>query len=323
MLDICYNTNFNSCNNEKDWDPSIKIISICKLTHSFTNKIQQISSMKLIHTTKEKIKQVIFTIFSVARILRKSSIPTKFTLKDKGNNRCLRICGNGISLNNNKFEQEPTIDYMVVNKSVLSDKYCELKPKYYVLADPHFFTQPDGIDILSKINAKTNWELYLCVPYSKDNKKVITPNITNEKIQLQYYNNCDCKGASRIINYMYNHQLAMPSVQNVMVACIMLGIYMKFNLIELYGVDHTWTKYLSVHDDNLVYLEDPHFYDKEKIKEKIFTINNKPCPFYLALQLHARMFQSYWEIKNYIQKKNLPIKIINKTEGSFIDAFDR
>lgn len=279
--------------------------------------------MKLIHTTKENIKQIIFTTFSVVRIIRNSSIPTKFALKDKGNNRCLRICGNGISLNNNKFEQESAIDYMVVNKSVLSDKYCELRPKYYVLADPHFFTQPDGFDILSKINTKTDWNIYLCVPYSKKNKKIVSQYITNQKIRLQYYNNCDCKGITRITHYMYRHQLAMPAVQNVMVACIMLGVYMKFNRIELYGVDHTWTKYLSVHDDNMVYIENPHFYDKEKSKDEIFMLDNQTFQFHTVLQLYARMFQSYWEIKDYIDKMNLPIKIINKTKGSFIDAFDR
>lgn len=279
--------------------------------------------MKRINAIKECILRIIFTVFSLLRVLKNSHIPTKFILKNKGNNRCLRICGNGLSLKKNKFEQETDIDYMVVNKCVLSEEYCKLKPRYYVLADPYFFTEEAGFDILKAINTQTSWDLCLCIPYSKRIKNIVTKYITNERIQLCHYNTCKFKGLNKITYYMYEHQLAMPIVQNVMVACIMLGIYMKFNLIELYGVDHTWTKYLSVHDDNLVYLEDPHFYDKEKVKEKVFIIYNKPCPFYLALQLYARMFQSYWEIKNYIQKKNLPVKVINKTEGSFIDAFDR
>lgn len=279
--------------------------------------------MKGINAIKRCIENIIFTVFSLLRVLKNSHIPTKFALKNKGNNRCLRICGNGLSLNKNKFKQESDIDYMVVNKCVLSEEYCKLKPRYYILADPYFFINETGFDILKAINTKTFWELYLCIPYDKKVKKIATKYITNERIHLQYYNVCRFKGLNKITYYMYENQLAMPIVQNVMVACIMLGLHMKFSLIELYGVDHTWTKYLSVHDDNLVYLEDPHFYDKEKVTEQIFTINNKPCPFHLALQLHARMFQSYWEIKNYIQMKNLPVRIVNKTKGSFIDAFDR
>ena len=37
---------------------------------------------------------------------------------------------------------------MVVNSHVLDESYSLLKPKYYVLADPSFFTSKEGYDIL-------------------------------------------------------------------------------------------------------------------------------------------------------------------------------
>lgn len=35
------------------------------------------------------------------------------------------------------------------------------------------------------------------------------------------------------------------------------------------------------------------------------------------------MFESYWEIKKYISDCHIGCQVINKTEGSFIDAFSK
>lgn len=46
-------------------------------------------------------------------------------------------------------------------------------------------------------------------------------------------------------------------------------------------------------------------------------------PFYLILKNYSRMFESYWEIKNYLKQSNKKTRIINCTKGSFIDSFPR
>lgn len=271
------------------------------------------------------IKEYIYTLFSILRIIKNCHIPTCFNLRNSGSNRILRILGNGKSLNENTFQVNPQIDYMVVNRHVLSDTYGSIKPLFYVIADPFFFTHKKGLSVLKQINNKTSWRMYLCVPFSHENRILLKEMIQNTNIQIKFYNTCSFVGINRVAYYLYKHQLSMPVLQNVLVACIMLGIYMQYLQIELYGVEHTWTKYLSVHDDNLVYLENPHFFDKEPVDSKPLKdiqLTNE-YPFFLILENYSRMFRSYWEIKNFLKQTNSKVQIINKTRGSFIDAFKR
>lgn len=52
----------------------------------------------------------------------------------------LIILGNGSSLNEVWVDLDFfSADYMVVNRHVLSDSYSKIRPRYYVLADSHFF----------------------------------------------------------------------------------------------------------------------------------------------------------------------------------------
>lgn len=263
-------------------------------------------------------------IIDVMRILKNGNFFSRKRIKKVSSNHRLRILGNGSSLNRVDFESEELVDYMVVNRHVLSENYIVVKPLYYVLADPHFFQHSEGLDILQKINEKTDWRMTLCVPYSREIKQKVLVTITNSNINLLYYNTTSLLCESKCAKYLcYKWQLAMPVVQNVLVASIMLGILFKYSNIELYGVEHTWTKYLFVDKDNVVYLENPHFFDEEKVTAKpVKEIQHtEEYPFYLILKNYARMFESYWEIKEYIRNCHIQCRIINKTKDSFIDAF--
>lgn len=152
----------------------------------------------------------------------------------------------------------------------------------------------------------------LCVPYSREVKRQILITITNGNINLLYYNATNLLCDFKFVKYFcYKWQLAMPVVQNVLVASIMLGILFKYSNIELYGVEHTWTKYLFVDKDNIVYLENPHFFDKEKVVAKpVKEIQHtEEYPFYLILKNYARMFESYWEIKKYISDCHIDVML--------------
>lgn len=241
--------------------------------------------------------------------------------------RILRILGNGQSLSDSALNSDKSTDYMVVNRHVLSDNYNELKPKYYVLADPHFFSHPEGIDVMYRIMSETNWNMTLFLPNSKMVRTLIKGGVLNvpDNISIYYYNGINFEGYKKIEYFLYDHQMAMPIVQNVMVAAIMLGIFMHFSKVELYGVEHSWTKYLSVGDDNLVYLENPHFFDKENVKPKAFKDiqHREEYPMWQVLDNYMNMFRSYCVIRDYVKTCHPEISIVNKTPGSFIDAFER
>lgn len=271
------------------------------------------------------IKELTQTAVSILRIAMHSHFPTCLTLNNIGRDKCLRILGNGKSLNEHAFQPDAGADYMVVNRHVLSETYGEIRPLYYVIADPFFFENPAGLDVLRRINEQTMWKMHLCLPYSHRKRRQLKEHITNPDISLQFYNIHSFGGLKLVAYFFYNHQLAMPVVQNVLVACIMLSIYMKYARVELYGVEHTWTRYLSVGEDNLVYLENPHFFDKEKVEArplKDIQLTDE-YPFYLILENYSRMFKSYWEIKKYLEDTRIPVEIINRTKGSYIDAFKR
>lgn len=271
------------------------------------------------------IKKFFKSIIGILRILKQGNYFSYKQFSPVPNNKMLRILGNGKSLNEVSLNENKDIDYLVVNRHVLGDNYTNIKPSYYVLADPYFFNHQEGINIIKEINAKTTWPLNLCIVYNRTTKKKIRNIINNPYITLITYNTCSFDGYNRIKYLTFNWQLAMPVVQNVLVASLMIGIQKKYSIIELYGVEHTWTKYLFVNDNNVVYLENPHFFDKEKVAAKpVKEIQHtEEYPFYLILKNYSRMFESYWDIKEYLKTNKKNTKVINCTEGSFIDAFER
>jgi hypothetical protein len=273
-----------------------------------------------------KITKLFATVIDLLKILIKSNFSSKSQLiASRTNVNTLRILGNGKSLKDVNLDLDGNIEYMVVNRHVLGDNYTIIKPRYYVLADPHFFSHEEGKSVVTAINENTTWEMVLCVPYAKSSLSSVSNQIKNPLIKVVYYNATPFRGLNSIKYKLYTKQLAMPIVQNVMVACIMLGITMNFDIIELYGVEHSWTKYLFVDDKNVVYLENPHFFDKQKVEAKPLTEiqHTDEYPFYTILEQYSRMFKSYWEIKTYLKNTHIPIKVYNCCRGSFIDAFER
>ena len=269
--------------------------------------------------------KLFFTIEDLLRIILHANYQSRKIIGTPGCNRKLRILGNGKSLNDESLADNTNVDYMVVNRHVLADNYQTIKPRYYVFADPFFFNNPKGVDILRQINEFTSWPMTVMIPYSRGIKKEYSQLFSNSNIILKTYNIFPFQGYTSIAYWCYDHQLAMPVAQNVIVGAIMMGISMKYHTIELYGVEHDWLRHLYVGDDNLVYLENDHFYDKEKVKplpqKEIQHLDE--YPLYMNIGHYARMFQSYWEIKKYINDRKIATRIINMTKHSFIDAFER
>lgn len=265
------------------------------------------------------------TIKDLLRLILRANYQSRIIIGTPGYNRKLRILGNGKSLNGESLTDDGSVDYMVVNRHVLADNYQTIKPRYYVFADPFFFNNPKGVEILGQINELTSWKMVVMIPYSRGIKERYNQFFSNRNIVLKTYNALPFQGYTPIAYWCYDHQFAMPVAQNVLVGAIMMGITMKYETVELYGVEHDWLRHLYVGDDNLVYLENEHFYDKEKVKplpqKDIQHLDE--YPLYLNITHYARMFQSYWEIKKYVANRHIKTNIINMTKGSYIDAFSR
>ena len=97
---------------------------------------------------------------------------------------------------------------------------------------------------------------------------------------------------------------------------------MKYQIIELYGVEHSWIHHLSVNESNEVCLENPHFFDrKQSVKRTWEELFKKDEKLHQILRMYADMFEAYHELDEFAQQHH--VEIINRTKGSFIDAFKR
>ena len=113
----------------------------------------------------------------------------------------------------------------------------------------------------------------------------------------------------------------MPRPRNVLIPSIMLGIALGFSTIYVAGADHSWTRTLSVDDDNRVVSIQPHFYKEDEREEKRVRKDYMNYPLHMILQSFYVAFRSYFTIARYARHRS--VKIFNITPGSFIDAFPR
>lgn len=206
---------------------------------------------------------------------------------------------------------------MAVNFAANAPEFKHLKPRYYLLADPHFFN-PCGDENVKRLIDNINsvgHEMTLFIPFGQD------LTLSNPKVTIERFNMVGAEGAKWLTDALYRSGRAMPRPRNVLIPAIMVGIKMGYKDIYLTGADHSWTRTLSVDDSNRVVTVQPHFYkDNDAEKRRVTSVyTNISLPqiirsFYIA-------FDAYHRIADFANRHG--INIHNSTPGSFIDAFQR
>ena len=254
--------------------------------------------------------------------LTNTKLQDKITNYPRPNHPLLRILGNGESLKMVLNDVSNCSDYMVMNAHVLHSSYIDLKPRYYVLADPAFFkprSNFDGRNIVQKILNETTWPMTLFVPWEHARTAKLE---STQWVTIEYVNQSEYCGPEQYRDYLYEHNLAMPTVNNVLASAIYLSIYLGYKDVELYGVEHSWTRDIYVNNKNQVCLRDSHFYDKEEVKENVIVDSNGiPKKIHEVLKMYMEYFPAYWELRKLADKHGC--RIINRTPNSFIDAFEK
>jgi hypothetical protein len=253
-------------------------------------------------------------------------------IKLDDNKKCY-ILGNGPSLkgnlqNNLAFLSGSSL--IVVNDISLSEYFQILQPKFYVLADPGYWDsnifkelKDKSKLVLDAILDKTKWPMYLIIPYLAYSKKSCRSYFkSNKNITLVYYNSTTFNGFEFLNRFIYKHYLGMAKPQNVLIPCLYIALNSGFKEINLLGVDHSWTQYLFVNEENMVCLIDNHFYDNQlTIPIPIRTCYGDYYRMHQILINFSIMFEGYHIIRKYADY--IDAKIYNRTIGSFIDAFER
>ncbi|MDL2304096.1 hypothetical protein LJC72_01990 [Bacteroides sp. OttesenSCG-928-D19] len=231
------------------------------------------------------------------------------------------VLGNGPSLRNLIAEKRTFLQnkaLLAVNYAVLSDYYQELKPQYYLVADPVFFFTAQHCDkLFDALATKINWpvELYL----SNQAKKATAWKqklANNPHITVHYFNMTPVEGYKWFTHWAFRKGLGSPRPRNVLIPSIMVSLRMDYETIYIAGADHSWLKEIWVNDDNVVMEDLQHFYDKKGAERYVSDhhLHDLLYSMYIA-------FKSYHIIEAYARSMNR--KIYNVTPGSYIDAFER
>lgn len=245
------------------------------------------------------------------------------------------VLGNGPSLGellgNERFlAKTKEMDCVAVNAFCDHEYFEIVRPKYYMMAAPEFWQ--DNINefyynfrttIFSNLAKKVSWEFYLFIPWKARKKKFWQDIVgTNPNIRIIYYNITPIEGGNAFRHYCYRGKLGLPRIHNVIGPSIMNMIWLDYKRIYLVGVEHSWLPQIQVDENNIAYVGQPHFYDKDAKPDRMTGVGGQGYrklheilhKFYLA-------FRGYFEIQEFAIKNK--VEIINLTEGSYIDAFPR
>ena len=239
----------------------------------------------------------------------------------------IRVLANGPSLTNEMFElkqsgiltNEPLF---VMNFFALSDSFVELKPTRYCLADPGFFQVTKMVErieqMYSVLNTTVSWQMNLYVP--NVSQKNAQEKINNANIKIVPISTLHYQGFESLRNIFYKKGIATPSFVNVLTMIEYICLNEGFKNIYLYGADHTFLDGLVVGDDNILYIEDKHFYGSERI---IADTHIDGSPWRIAEFIYDKYltFVEHDVLRSYADY--LAAKIINCTKCSLIDSYIR
>lgn len=238
--------------------------------------------------------------------------------------RPLVILGNGPSLRRNLEEDMPVLqaaDTLAVNFFANSPEFQQVRPKYYVLADPHFFDKADTDPNVARLVAALNsidFAMTLLIPSAARRKARL---FANPLLRVETFNFVAVEGFRWFEDAMFGHRLGMPRPRNVLIPSIMTGIWLGYKQIFLLGADHSWLSTLSVNDRNEVVSIQPHFYKEDDREQKRIRQEYVRHPLHEVLESMTIAFRSYHRIQAYASARG--ISIVNATPGSMIDAFPR
>lgn len=235
------------------------------------------------------------------------------------------IMGNGPSLAAdiaNHADRLSAGPAMAVNFAACAPEFRSMRPAYYIMIDPHFFSgKPDpNLCRLWEAIAQVDWPMTLIVP-RKDRKRLPPGVLANKCIGLASVNPVAVEGYRWLESMAYSSGLGMPRPRNVLIPAIMAAVVIGYRRIYLCGADHSWLKTISVDDDNCVVSIQPHFYKDDERELKRQRKDYMNYPLHRILESFSIAFASYHRMQRYALKKG--IEIYNATPGSYIDAFLR
>ena len=281
--------------------------------------------MKTFDRLSKSLKTAADTAMSIAKIALLSGEHVTVPRADAGAR--MVILGNGPSLNETIAQSSDFLmqhHRLAVNFAANAPAFTTLQPTHYVLADPHFFhaiNEPNVARLWLALS-QVDWAMNLFVPVNVSLPPDVAGIIAgNACLRLHRYNLTPVEGAEWLENWAFKHLLGMPRPRNVLIPSIMIAIACGYRTIYIAGADHSWTRTLSVDDENNVVSIQPHFYKEDEKEVQRVNTEYMQYPLHQILYSFYVAFRSYHTIARYAG--HLGVDIFNITPGSFIDAFPR
>lgn len=211
----------------------------------------------------------------------------------------------------------------VMNFFATTDLFVELKPTRYCLADPVYFKKETINDekfnnLFRRIEESVSWDMRLYVP--NVSIKIARRIFKNPRITLIPISTLHFEGFESKRNLFYKRGIATPSFVNVLIMIEYICLNEGFKKIYLYGADHTFLNNLIVDDDNVLRVEDTHFYGSEKVYA---AVHKDGTPWSVSEFVYDKYltFVEHEVMRKYADY--LGVEIINCTKCSWIDAYVR
>jgi 6-hydroxymethylpterin diphosphokinase MptE-like protein len=227
----------------------------------------------------------------------------KFRNLHKGE-RCF-VIGNGPSLKQQDLAPLANEITFVANyfhlHPIISESW---QPKYYCLSDPAYFDGREPTEAIRDIVAKVPSATFFVPHYASDFLET-TRALPEDRT---YYVGL-CGGLEDEFDELPDFTTVTPGVQTVVQLSIMAAMFMGCTRIYLMGLDHDWLTQCGV---------TVNFYSKDQVK------NQPPASEwnYKSLMMAMTTIWRVYEMHRRIATKH-GIKIINVTQGGFLDVFER
>ena len=271
------------------------------------------------------VKQFVESIVSLLNISLFSSwkVPFCFPVKESACKEAF-VLGNGPSMKealekDRLLNEILTGDVIVMNRFANSNYFRLVKPRYYILLDPIFYDdkhlREDVADRKMFLSMNDiDWDMTLFL-VNGHNDSMLKSLLTNPHIYIVKYNGTRFVGFHWLQNLIYRCNMGIPSTRNVLIPAIQLMINIGYKELYLYGAEFSWTKTIDVDPkNNKVFMNDRHFYNKEDIHyyEKGW--------YKWYLEAIIDMLGGMDQLTKYALSRK--VRIINRTKGSFVDAFE-
>ena len=246
--------------------------------------------------------------------------------------RGMVIFGNGPSLAGDlprlvERREYASKDFMAVNYFALDERFTTVRPAYYVLSDPMFFRDSAYRDRVAELyralNEKVAWPMNLYVQYYNPERFDYRAALPNPNIRIVRFHSQMYSGFRCLEFRLFRRGLGSANFGTVVQVGEYVALLLGYRSIELYGVDHTLLDGLCVDDGNRLCRADRHYYDAESRAPQPVYMKVPHVPYTMSVYLAevAELFRGHEVLRDYAAW--LGARIVNRTRGSMIDAYER